>query len=90
MINKQTNRNQTWFHPDVPKAVRSHLLGPHHTRKHKFIVGTIIMFVGVSMIKVFSPMVSSHLIHIVLDVIGYGLHGVGAIPIIKSIEGGKS
>ena len=92
MINKQTNRSQTWFHPDVPKAVRSHLLGKHHTARHKFIVGSVIMVAGVSMIKVFSPMVSSHFIHIILDVIGYGLHGIGALPIVKSIEeaGGKS
>lgn len=92
MINKQTNRGQTWLHPDVPKAVKNHLLGKHHTARHKFIVGSLIMISGVSMIKLISPMVSSHFVHIALDVVGYGLHGIGALPIMKSIEeaGGKS
>lgn len=90
MTNKQTNRSQTWFHPDVPKTVRNHLLGPQHSPRHKFIFGSVIMIIGVSMVKLISPMLSSHIMHIVIDVIGYGLHGIGAIPIVKSIEGGKS
>jgi hypothetical protein len=89
MIDKQTNRSQTWFHPDVPKAVRSHLLGAHHTARHRYITGGIIMIVGVSMVKLISPMISSHIVHIFLDVVGYSLHGIGLIPMIKAFEGGK-
>lgn len=87
-MDKQTNRIQKWFHPDVPSSVRSHLLGENHTPRHKFVFGTLIMFAGVTMVKVLSPTVESVIFHIITDVIGYGLHAIGAIPIIKSIDKG--
>lgn len=87
MDSKQTNRNQ-WFHPDVPKAVRNHLLGEHHTMKHKCIFGTFIALLGVGMVQIISPMVQLHVVHIIIDYVGYGLHGVGILPFVKIIEGG--
>jgi hypothetical protein len=87
--NKQTGAHK-WFHPDVPRAVRNHLLGDKHSPKHKFIFGSFIMLFGISIVKG-SLFVDSFILHFLADGVGYLLHGVGAIPIIKSIEeGGKS
>lgn len=88
MDNKLTNRiKKLWFHPDVPKAVRDHLLSNKHSPRHKFIFGTMIMFAGVGIVKG-STVIDSVAIHFFADVLGYLLHGVGAVPVIKSIEEG--
>lgn len=84
-MNKQTNRSPRWFHPDVPGAVRNHLLGQKHSPKHKFIFGSFIMLFGILIVKL-SLLIDSILVHFFADAFGYLLHGVGAIPIIKSIE----
>jgi hypothetical protein len=84
--NKQTGANR--FHPDVPKTVREHLMGKNYSNRHKFIFGTLIMTFGIGIVKA-SLFVDSFILHFLADGIGYLLHGVGAIPVIKSIEGGK-
>lgn len=94
MEDKQTNTSilrglRKLLHPDVRGSIRSHLLGENHTPRHKFLYGTMVMVLGVSLVKVVAPAMESVFFHIGVDVIGYGLHGVGAIPIMKSIEGGS-
>ncbi len=91
MEDKQTNKSflRRLLHPDVTNSIRSHLLGEKHSPRHKFVYGTVVMFLGVSLVKVVAPALESMMFHITVDVIGYGLHGVGAIPIMKSIEGGS-
>jgi len=83
-----TNRSPRRFHPDVPKTVRDHLIGKEHSRRHKFIFGSAIMIIGVGIVKC-SMMIEIAFVHFAADVVGYLLHGIGAIPIIKSFEGGK-
>jgi len=46
------------------------------------------MLFGISVVKG-SYVFESHIIHFFADALGYLLHGIGAIPIIKSLEGGK-
>lgn len=83
--NKQTGAVR--FHTDVPKAVRNHLLGKDHSPKHRFIFGTAIMLFGISIVKG-SLFLDSFVLHFLADVVGYLLHGVGALPIFKAIEQG--
>jgi hypothetical protein len=83
ITNKQTGASR--FHVDVPKAVRSHLLGENHSNRHKFIFGSFIMLFGVTMVKS-SLFVDSFIFHILADAVGYSFHAIGAIPIIKSID----
>ncbi len=85
MDNKQTNWSQKWFHPDVPKSVRGHLLGENHTRVHKLAYGVAIMFLGVTIAKG-GMYFESFVLHLFADGIGYLLHAIGAIPIIKAID----
>lgn len=93
MTNKQTEDQilddikikRSHFHVDVPQSVRSHLLGQNHTQRHKFVFGSLIMLLGVSMVYT-AKTIDSMLVHIVVDVIGYGLHAIGAIPAIKAID----
>lgn len=88
-MDKQTNRGLKWLHPDVPRAVRSHLLGEKHSPKHKFIFGSFIMLFGISIVKG-SLFIDSFVLHFFADAFGYLCHGIGAIPIVKAIEeGGK-
>lgn len=90
MTNKPTRNWFNWFHPDIPKSVRGHLLGQNHSPRHKFIFGSLIMFFGISIVKG-SYVIDSTIIHFFADGVGYLLHGIGAIPIVKAIEeGGKS
>lgn len=85
MTNKQTETSR--FHPDVPKAVRSHLLGKNHSPRHKFTFGALIMLFGVGLVKLATG-IDSLILHVIADVIGYGLHGIGLIPIAKAVEEG--
>lgn len=85
-MNKQTNRSPSWLHPDIPRVVRVHLLGENHTPRHKFLFGSFIMFFGISLVHVVGPILGHVFFHIVTDYVGYTLHAVGAIPIIKSVD----
>lgn len=64
------------------KELSTHLHGSTHSTKHKFFTGIFIMFIGVFIAK------SSHAIDIMmaqylLDMAGYFVHGVGAVPFIE-------
>lgn len=85
MTNKQTNGTQTWFHPDVPRAVRNHLLGEKYSNRHKFIFGTFISLFGVC-VSHFGAHLGVDAVSILLHHVGYGIHGVGYIPMYKAIE----
>jgi len=69
---------------DVTRVISNHLIGKNHKPYHRFAVGIVIMVSGVSFTEVsylFSPMI----IHITGDVIGYFIHGLGAVPFIDFI-----
>jgi hypothetical protein len=82
-MNKQTNKR--WYYPDLTGSVRSHLMDEHHSRMHRFFFGFLISIFGVC--------VSHYTSHIGMDALailghhlGYGIHGIGYIPMYKAIE----
>lgn len=89
MNNRQTNkpRNLKWFHPNVPESVRSHLLGEKHSPRHKFFFGTVIIYLGVSMVKA-SHLLDSGMIQVVVEGLGHIFGGVGVIPVVKAVDKG--
>lgn len=70
--------------PDVPKIISKHLIGKEHQPKHHMLVGGVIMIGGVIM-AITASVHSSVIVHIVGDLIGYALHGIGLVPFIKNI-----
>ena len=84
MSNQQTG---TSFQTGVPKSVRDHLLGKDHSKRHKFIFGLLISYLGVIMSHYFGH-IDTAIVAIVGDHLGYGLHGLGFIPMYKAIEEG--
>lgn len=74
---------------DLSKKVYSHLLGENHTPTHRKIAGVIIMFVGIGFIKTIY-IVPFEMVHIVGDVIGAFIHGVGTLPFIENITNHKN
>lgn len=86
-MNKQTNGNQRWFHPDVPGSVRAHLLGEKHSTRHKFAFGVLIAFFGATMAH-YCAGLSNPILAIIGDHIGFGIHGIGYIPMYKALEKG--
>lgn len=83
MTNKQT-RASFWEKFHLNETVGSHLTGEHHTRKHKFMFGTLIMLLGVSVVKA-SMMIDHGIVHFMGDTVGFLIHGIGAIPVVDSI-----
>lgn len=64
---------------NVSKYLCEHLFGDNHTDTHRISVGILIMAVGVKISKI--P-VDIHMVHFLLDGVGYAVHGIGAAPII--------
>lgn len=71
-------------HFDLSKAICNHLVGDHHTRTHRYSAGICIMAVGVGLTKVVL-FTEIGLVHAFGDLIGYGVHGIGAIPFVDSL-----
>lgn len=86
-MDKQTNGSLKWFHPDVPKSVRSHLMGENHSPRHKFAFGMAIIYMGVSIVKG-SHTIDSNIVQFLVEGFGHIFGGIGAIPVIKSIDRG--
>lgn len=63
----------------ISRIICTHLIGESHSKLHRFTVGVSIMVVGVTITKAFLGF-HSVAIHILSDVLGYGLHGIGLIP----------
>lgn len=74
---KQTNK--------LLRVVESHLTGEHHSQMHKFIFGMLIMCFGVSLVKA-TVLSGSGLINFCGETLGYCIHGIGSLPVIKAFE----
>lgn len=69
---------------NVSKPICNHLVGKNHTPTHRATAGAVIMTIGVMVAK------SGHYVHFMvleylLDLCGYLIHGIGAIPIVEKI-----
>lgn len=67
---------------NVPRIICHRLIGGHHTPGHRMAVGLVIMIGGVAVAK------SAHAAEYViiqggLDLLGYAIHGLGAVPFIE-------
>jgi hypothetical protein len=62
---------------DPIKAVGDHLMGPTHCSAHRLASGVVIMILGVLISKI---SIGGIIVHLLVDVGGYGLHGIGLIP----------
>jgi hypothetical protein len=73
---------------NASRVICNHLIGEKHTSGHRAVTGVIIMVFGVCVAK---SAVYIHIIpvHILLDLVGYLIHAIGAIPILNSIESHK-
>jgi hypothetical protein len=58
--------------------------GPNHHPAIKYSAGGVIMILGVTVAK-FAGEVHFLLAHYALDIIGYGIHGLGAVPFIERV-----
>lgn len=65
---------------NVAKKISNNLVGENHTHVHRMMVGSAIMILGV--LVAFSATGTHVVIHIFLDMLGYGIHGIGAVPFV--------
>lgn len=65
---------------NVSRLICNHLLSESHTDRHRIFVGILFMSGGVMVTQI--P-VALHSIHLLLDGLGYGIHGIGLTPIIE-------
>lgn len=64
--------------------IAAHLVGEEHTPKHHRIIGIGIMVIGVILAKL--SHVLPPLLHILTDLIGYSLHGIGLMPFASYVD----
>lgn len=61
------------------------IFGENHTATHRTITGCAVMLVGVAVAHS-GEIIAFGAVKILADVAGYGLHGIGLVPIIKQFE----
>lgn len=78
---------------NVVRRLCDHFIGENHTLKHRVGVGTTIMVIGVTIVKV-GAMAPFGFIHVTTDVIGYLIHAIGGTPyieyLIKTVSSDKA
>lgn len=67
---------------NVSKHVCAHLLGNKQKPRHRITVGVFIMFIGVCIAKTTTEYFA---VHLLCDMTGYFLHGIGAIPLLEKL-----
>lgn len=67
---------------DLPRAICHHAIGRDHTLSHRMVAGGVIMAIGVSIAQA-AGYFEMHLMHYVLDLCGYAVHGLGCVPYIE-------
>ena len=67
---------------NLPRELCHFLLGAEHKTSHRMIAGVFVMGCGVGTAKA-AVFFTVPLAHISLDMIGYFIHAVGAIPFIE-------
>jgi hypothetical protein len=92
MKNGKPRRNLLWYLNcivhclDFSYHIAHHLIGANHTPIHRKVVGVLIMVLGGSLIGIIGELGHSVMYHVLGDVIGNGVHGIGLIPFIKDVE----
>lgn len=71
---------------NLPKHAAKHIVGSEHNETHHRIAGIFTMIIGVIIAKITMMWHVNFILHILFDVIGYGLHGIGLIPFAYGFE----
>lgn len=70
---------------DYPvRVLCNHLFGEFHTKNHRIVTGVTMAVAGVCIAKIH---VENFFIYLVVDLVGYGLHGFGLLPLFAHFEG---
>lgn len=69
---------------NVTHPVARHLFGREHHAGHRMIVGSIVMVVGVLIAKCAGG-VHIFAFEVCIDLVGYGIHGLGLTPFIEHL-----
>lgn len=84
MNNHKNKQKLRLVHHPVYKQVFTRLLGKHHTKRHRLLVGFVVMAIGVCVAKQ-----GHHFEHWTaeysIDLIGYLIHGIGATPLLEEV-----
>lgn len=67
---------------NIPRVMCDHLVGKNHSVYHRYTTGVIVMSAGVGITKVVF-FFEAGFIHIMGDIVGYAIHGLGAVPFIE-------
>lgn len=67
---------------DLPRALCHHAVGKDHTHTHRMVAGMFIMAGGVGIAKA-ANLFDGAFMHYSLDMVGYAIHGLGALPYIE-------
>lgn len=68
---------------NLPREICHKLIGPQHSTGQRIIVGSVIMCGGVVIAKFGAHFPPDAILHYVMDVAGYFIHGLGAVPLIE-------
>ncbi len=66
---------------NLPREICNHLHGEHHPLSHRMWVGLVVMMSGVSVAHMAGGL--PHLLALVVDMLGYGIHALGAVPYLE-------
>jgi hypothetical protein len=69
---------------NIPRVLCDHMLGEHHTTRHRMLVGTVVMLCGVLIAKT-TGHIHSEVVEVMGDLTGYLVHGVGAVPYVDAL-----
>lgn len=67
---------------NVPHHVCTHMFGKDHSHAHRMSVGALVMVCGVTFVKLVH--VANFPVMILVDIVGYAVHGVGLTPFIEA------
>ena len=67
---------------NLPRVLCQRLLGEEHPLSYRFAAGFSVMAVGVAIAKVGGG-IHAYGLHYAADLIGYAVHGLGAVPMIE-------
>lgn len=69
---------------DYPvRILCNHLFGEQHTKNHRIVTGVCMALGGVCVAKIH---VDNFVVYLIIDLIGYGLHGFGLLPLFAHFE----
>jgi hypothetical protein len=70
---------------DFPiRILCNHLFGEQHTKNHRIGTGVAMAIGGVCVAKIH---VDNFILYLIVDLVGYGLHGFGLLPLFAHFEG---